>query len=601
MSDSTSQTRNRAARRSAARRARSATVAGAAAAALTVGVAIAPPAQAADLTVNWDPAYTAGGLAGILNFIGNASPGLDLAGLYNSGPPQQINISLPDVAPPIVNTVFLNLFLKYLTNSSTAGLYNTIANIPAPGSCTIAATNCRYALMLGTSEATYNLVDAYRAQIESVTTGTSRAGFIPFTASPGSTSARPTQTDQALVFLQNPVRPNGGLMSRFPDISEALGFNPTMPAAGKYTSADGKVALVTSTIDATWAYDPIGDFPAVFNLTAIANSFAAGLPLNLLGGLADPGYVISDAAGNEVKVDDVGINLAVLLQLGGILSGLLGPLEGKGFYATIVPEQLPILTPLRLPGLGINAVLGALNSPYLLGNPVADALEPALRILVNIAYDDVVTPTEGGTYNRTFLKGATPTPFGSVDPLTEEERAAVPGDVWDALVGGIQEQLAKPFWGILVPANPQEEQVTPPAAVQDTATALPAATEPAEASLAATAVAEELAPASEPAASEPASAPEAEPEAAPEPATAPKVAVSEPDSAVVSLDDEPDVGVLDDHAAEADPGAADGDAAADAPAATAGATRGGDLSGRRGAAAESADEGASSDRGRSAE
>lgn len=457
------------------RRARNAALAGTAAAALTLGLTGTPQANALDLTVNWDPTYTAGSLAGILNFVGNANPGLSLGGLYNSGPPQQVNAVLSNVFPPLVNNVYLNLFLKYLPKSSTEALYNTIANIPAPGGCTLSATSCRYALMLATGGATYNLVDAYRAQIQSVTTGTTRAGLIPFTASPGSTPARPTQTDEALVLVQNPVRPNGGLFSRFPGMTTLFGLDPTMPAAGTNTSADGTVKLITSTVDVTWAYDPIADFPEVFNLTAIANSLAAALPLNLIGGLADPGIVLSDATGNAVTTTDVGLNLAVLLQMGGSLSGLLGTPEGKAFYATIVPNQLPLLTPIRLPGIGVNAVLSALGSPYLLGNPFADAIEPALKILVNIGYDDVVTPTEGGTYNRTFLDSGTPTRFGSVDPLTPEERRAVPGDVWNAFVGGVQDQLAKPFWGIIVPAD-QKQTVTPPAAVQPAAvTAAPAA------------------------------------------------------------------------------------------------------------------------------
>ena len=44
-----------------------------------------------------------------------------------------------------------------------------------------------------------------------------------------------------------------------------------MPDAGKVTSQDGKIALNTTTLDLTWAYDPIGDFPAVFNIPAITN------------------------------------------------------------------------------------------------------------------------------------------------------------------------------------------------------------------------------------------------------------------------------------------------------------------------------------------
>jgi len=102
-----------------------------------------------------------------------------------------------------------------------------------------------------------------------------------------------------------------------------------------------------------------------------------------------------------------------------------------------------------------------------LGNPFADAIEPALRIPVNRGYTDVLAPGDINTcatgctgatpqswgqlgyqaYDRTFgalsvagdvANGGTATPFGSVAPLTPEGRRAVPGDVWNALIAGSQ-------------------------------------------------------------------------------------------------------------------------------------------------------------------
>ena len=595
-------TENRATRRGKGRRARTATLAGAAAAAMTLGVAVAPSANARPVDITWDPAYTAGTLAGILNAVGNAFPGTSVAGLYNSGPPQSLNVTIDTVidagpAGQIPAEINLALLLKYIADNnssqyaSTSVLYNTIANIPAPVTCAnnANATACRYALMLGTSEATGNLAEAFRAQIQSVTTGQTPAGFIPFEAAPGSTRDKPTITAEALALLQNPLRPNGGLYSRFPDIAESLGFNPTMPAAGKYVSEDGRTVLNTTTLDATWAYDPMSDFPEVFNLAAIANSLSAFLPLNLVtGGVG--GFVLTDSEGNTATPTDIGLNLAGLLKmpipiLGTLPDSLWGGI-GKAYYATIVPNQLPLLTPMRLPEFAINFALSALNSPYLLGNPVADAVEPALKILVNIAYPDVVTPSEGGTYNRTFLTSGTPTPFGSVDPLTPEEREAVPGDVLDALVGGVEDQLAKPFWGILVPANPQE--LTPPAAVQAAAAAAPAAAVVAD--VPATVVANSVEADADPVAAPAVSAP------------APLAEVSVPEPAVAAVDDAP----ADD--APADLGAALADeavAAEEEPSAsTSPATRGGgEGTGRRGASADTGDSGkpaASTSRGRAA-
>ena len=461
---------NRAARRGRGmRRVKTAAAAGIVAAAMATGLATPPEANAviaADVTV--DPVYTAGTLAALLNFIGNAFPGTSIGGgIYDSGPPQSLNVSIETVQSGFQILINAHLNLDYISPGDTAYLYNTLAAIPQPGCSGTYASNCRYATMLATSGATLNLATAYQTQIASVRDGVTPAGFIPFTAAPNSTEAKPTQTNQVLIFLQNPLRPNGGFYARFPDLAEFLGIDPAMPAAGTYKSADNKIALNTQTIDATWAYDPAGDFPEVFNIFAIANSLSAALPLNLAGGLAS--YVLADSTGKAATPTDIGLNLAALLQV--TVGGLPAPIgsltlpmtPGKGYYATLVPNQLPIFTGLRLPALAINALLGAVGAPFRLGTPLSDALEPATKILVNIAYDDVVTPemiaddpaTYGNykPYDRTFLTSGITTPFGSVDPLTPEERAEVPGDVWHALVDGFKTQFEKPFWGIIVPAD----------------------------------------------------------------------------------------------------------------------------------------------------
>ncbi|WP_313676804.1 PE-PPE domain-containing protein [Mycolicibacterium sp.] len=506
---------------------------------MALGLAVAPGASAATtINVNWDPAYTAGALAGLLNFVGNAVPGLSVGGgLYNSGPPQNLFASVDAGNIPLLGQTTLNLtlLLKYLSDSSVNNLYNTLAGIPQRGCSASYATNCRYALELATSQATLNLAEAYRTQIQSVTTGTTPAGFIPFEAAPNSTSVKPTQTNQALGFVQNPLRPNGGFYSRFPDWAEAFGINPEMPAAGKYTSKDvdgGKIALNTSTLDITWAYDPTSDLPEVFNLLAFANSLSAALPINLVTG-SQTDLVITDAAGTPVTTTSLGLNVAAVLQLGPLpLIGALPMTDGLAYYITLVSDQLPLLTPVRLPGLAINAALNALNSPYLLGNPFADAIEPALKILVNIAYPDVLSPEKltqcatgcdlGGTpqtwaelgytpYQRTFLRSGVNIPFNSVEPLTPDEKKAVPGDVWNAFKAGVDEQLDKPFWGILVPNpdNPPTE-VTPPAAVQPAAAAPAVEAEPIAAPIV-DPIADDVAPPADPAPAVQVSAPADDP------------------------------------------------------------------------------------------
>jgi hypothetical protein len=471
---------NRATRRSkVVRRAQTAAVAATAAAAMAMGLGAAPAADAAiPVTIDIDPVYTAGTLAGLLDFVSNVFPGTDLGGILNTGPPPSVSVSIETVFATYQLLIDANLSLDYIQPGATDYLYNTLAAIPQPTCGSSYASNCRYAMMLGTSGATLNLANAYRTQISSVQDGVTPAGYIPFAAAPNSSSSKPTQTNQVLGFLQNPLRPNGGFLARFPGFAEFLGVDPSMPAAGKYTSADGRIVVNSTTLDATWAYDPTGDFPEVFRLVSILNSLSAALPLNLLGGLS--GFVLADSTGKEASATDVGLNLAGLFQVsvpGTPIGTITLPMvDGVGYYATLVPNQLPIFNGLRLPSFLLNAALGALNAPFRFGTPLSDALEPATRILVNIGYDDVVTPemiasdpaTYGSyqPYDRTFLNSAVPTPFGSVAPLTPSERRAVWGDVWEALIGGFQAQFAKPFWGILEPADSAEPAaaVTPAAA-----------------------------------------------------------------------------------------------------------------------------------------
>ena len=126
---------NRAARRRTLKRARTSALAGAAAAALTVGMAGAPSANAAiPLDIDINPSYTAGTLASILNFLGDTFPGTDLAGIYNSGPPQTVSYGIGFPYAIGSTDIYLNvnasLFLNNIRPTDTQYLYNTIAAIP---------------------------------------------------------------------------------------------------------------------------------------------------------------------------------------------------------------------------------------------------------------------------------------------------------------------------------------------------------------------------------------------------------------------------------------------------------------------------------------
>jgi len=409
------------------------TVMGAAmATAATVAVGAAPTASALDVN---QQVYTAGPLLNLLPVLGIDSIPISLGNLPVVGDTTLILNFAPIEydAQNIYNTINALPFAKRGTFSS---IYDRVIGAPAD------PTN-QFPAVLGSGIGTRNLVEAYRAQILSVN-GNTLPGYTPFQPVPG---ANPTQTNQALLYLRNPLRPNGGIDARFAPILNLFGVDTTLPAAGVNTGTGLK--LNTATLDVTWAYDLFSDFPVTLNPFSLVNSLLTFLPVNLAGGVSLKGL---DATAAGVNVASV---LGILNRLSG---GIAGVDDGQAFYGTLLPNDLPILEPLRLPSRLINAVFGTD-----LGTPFADALQPAFTILVNTGYSDVVTPADieadpalantYSPYDRTFLTSATPEPFLSVNPLTPAEWLQVPGDVVRALFTG--------FSDVFFPSAP----ATPPASV----------------------------------------------------------------------------------------------------------------------------------------
>lgn len=467
---------NRKARRGskALRRGRRIVTTAAAVGSLTLGLAGMPSAQAAtgyDVNIDVNPVYTVGTLAGLIN--GLLSAGIGFPPVVNPGPPASfsfpVNYSVTQkvdyVGDVLVNILNATLYPVLAPNDSY-GIYNAVnglsnwytvaGNLVKPGN-----TDNRYrpAAALGIGDGAVSLIEAYRQQIQSVTTGVTDQGYSPFVLGPGSPGKNINWTNEVLLLASNPYRPNGGLFTRFQGISDLLGIDTSVPAGGKYTNpyqnpaSTPGMTLNTSTVDLAWEYDPLADFPTVFNPFSIVNSLMAALPVNLIGGIAG-------VQGSEIG--DVGLNILVQLnQLSAInIIGQTIPgnyVTGGSFYETIVPNQLPIMELLRLPAQIVNLIAGK----QILGTPIADALEPAMKILVNVGYSDVLTPDELGqcavnctdpgtaqtwaqlgyqAYDRQFTTGsvATPTPFGT-DTLTWDEWKQVPADVLGALVRGFQD------------------------------------------------------------------------------------------------------------------------------------------------------------------
>jgi len=403
-----------------------------AATAAAVAVGSAPLASALDVN---QQVYTAGPLLNLLPLLGVDTLPISLGNLPVVGDTTLILDFVPIEydSQNIYNTVNALPFAKRGTFSS---IYDRVIGAPAD-------PTTQFPAVLGSGIGTRNLVEAYRAQISSVS-GNTPPGYTPFQPVPG---ANPTQTNQALLYLRNPLRPNGGIDARFAPLLNLFGVDTTLPAAGVNTGTGLK--LNTATLDVTWAYDLFSDFPVTLNPFSLVNSLLTFLPVNLAGGVSLEALDTTAAGVNVASV------LGILNRLSG---GIAGVDDGKAWYGTLLPNDLPILEPLRLPSRVINAVFGTD-----LGTPFADALQPAFTILVNTGYSDVVTPADIAAdptladtyqpYDRTFLTSATPEPFLSVNPLTPAEWVQVPGDVVRALFTG--------FGDVFFPSAP----ATPPASV----------------------------------------------------------------------------------------------------------------------------------------
>ena len=444
------------------------TMVGAAAAtatAMTVGMAspgMTPAANA--LTLNAD-ATTTGPLLWALNVLG-----VD-------------NVNL-EVAPGVT----LDANLAYLP-SEPVGLYDAInaapftrllATFTRPNGVGIPFGATIAPLLIADGLGVFGSRSAYSALLASAG-GNTPAGYTPL-ANPGlvntitgNTCTNPSATcvqgtnvtNLAMLLVDNPFTPNGGIVARFPFAAGFLGVDTTTPT-GQSASSTG-IRFNGGVINVALGYNPGADFPASANPFSVANSVTAGLlPTYLLGGISSVG---------GADVNSIVLSLTSLLTLGTPFTS----------YSTIVPNDLPFMEPLRLTARLFNLVSYALGSDLRLSTPLADALQPAFEILVNTGYTDVVTPSEGGTYNRTYDKSAVNTPFRTEAPLTLKESLAVPGDVlnalWTGTVASVQNLIANGFFyrssGLLEPAAAVP---APTAAVPAPAAATPAAVQPPAAS-----------------------------------------------------------------------------------------------------------------------
>lgn len=195
-------------------------------------------------------------------------------------------------------------------------------------------------------------------------------------------SADPPSPDElSFTLIGNPNNPNGGVATRFPGISfPSLGVTAT--GATPHNLYPTKIYTIE--------YDGVADFPRY--------------PLNFvstLNAIAGTYYVHS----NYFILTPEQIDAAVPL------TNTVGPTMTQ--YYIIRTENLPLLEPLR--------------SVLIVGNPLANLVQPNLKVIVNLGYGDPA-------YGYSTSPPNVATPFGLFPEVS-------PVVIADALVAGTQQGI----------------------------------------------------------------------------------------------------------------------------------------------------------------
>jgi hypothetical protein len=172
-------------------------------------------------------------------------------------------------------------------------------------------------------------------------------------------------------LIGDPMNPNGGLLSRFAPLS--------VPSLGlTFYGATPDNAFPTTITTAE--YDGFADFPQYpINFLSDLNAFAGILYVH----------------GTYPTLTAAQLGTAIHL------TNTVGPTSTD--YYMIPTQHLPILNPVR--------------SIPIIGTPIADLIEPDMRVLVNIGYGNTSHGWSDGPPN-------VPTPFGVIPPVSLPEVAS---------------------------------------------------------------------------------------------------------------------------------------------------------------------------------
>jgi hypothetical protein len=199
------------------------------------------------------------------------------------------------------------------------------------------------------------------------------------------------------VLIANANKPNGGIFARFPWLY--------VPFADiQSTGAMGPDQFTTT--DITREYDTYGDFPAYFNPFSLANAAAAVVYVH-----PDANYDNIDMSqysdANAVTHETNGDTTTYHYADGTTKTVVDQPGKATTTYYVVHTDHLPLLMPARQAADALGLPQGGI-----------DAVEPVLRVLVDMGYDRTTNP-------------ATPTQFSLFTPPQKfvEAAAAMPGAV----------------------------------------------------------------------------------------------------------------------------------------------------------------------------
>lgn len=164
----------------------------------------------------------------------------------------------------------------------------------------------------------------------------------------------PPKSGLLFVMIASPNLPNGGIFGRFPGVRIPFIVTSNGPAQ----PSEYDTTYVTN------EYDPYADFPAYFNPLSLANTLVA------------IEYVHPDQYYDSVDYDPLtGTGTTPVL-----VKTVSNSAGGTDTYVFVPADQLPLLAPVRQ--------VASVAHLTLITEPVLGAVEPLLRLLVDMGYTD---------------------------------------------------------------------------------------------------------------------------------------------------------------------------------------------------------------------